>query len=421
MALCSRHQIALLAASLAATFLFPSTSHDAQAASMDRAVYFWDKFVPNPSDPLDFASSLVVTDPVKQSKVLNTLNTQNNKRAFISYAPGNFPTGSETATWNQKLSDAGVEPIFLLGSLEVSPAAQLAYINFIQTEMINYNQFGGGRPIGEQYQGVHLDIEPQALPQFAGGDSSLPAAIDRRDLLWELHDTFLAIRTSLDANGAANLPMDAFLPVWFDDVSGFIGWGEGTVLTAVQERDKWFDDVSNVLDGITIAPFGQTTLSAITNSVDWEMNQNFSGNMDVRIALEASIGPGKTWANDAAFWSMVNQVEDHYLGNPVTNPHGHSVGVDIQALSEVMITVIPGDFDLDDDVDAADLALWQASFGVDAGADADGDGDSDGADFLIWQQQFTSLGPAVAAAKVPEPGTAVLLALAFLGFGPRRR
>jgi hypothetical protein len=65
-------------------------------------------------------------------------------------------------------------------------------------------------------------------------------------------------------------------------------------------------------------------------------------------------------------------------------------------------TSIPGDFDGDDDVDADDLADWQASYGINGAADADGDGDSDGRDFLIWQRNYTGPGTIVAF-TVPEP------------------
>ncbi len=70
----------------------------------------------------------------------------------------------------------------------------------------------------------------------------------------------------------------------------------------------------------------------------------------------------------------------------------------------------PADFDEDGDVDAADLATWQTSFGSDNGADADLDGDSDGADFLVWQQ--SNSGALVGIANVPEPTTALLFGLA---------
>ena len=77
----------------------------------------------------------------------------------------------------------------------------------------------------------------------------------------------------------------------------------------------------------------------------------------------------------------------------------------------VAITGIPGDFQLDGDVDAADLALWKTGFGVANGAtpgqgDANGDGRVDGADFLVWQRNFGVQPPALATstvAAVPEP------------------
>ena len=73
------------------------------------------------------------------------------------------------------------------------------------------------------------------------------------------------------------------------------------------------------------------------------------------------------------------------------------------------------DFNDDGDVDATDLATWEAAFGGAATAatgDADGNGVADGADFLLWQRQYTGSVSAVGA--VPEP-TAVALLLAGLG------
>lgn len=87
--------------------------------------------------------------------------------------------------------------------------------------------------------------------------------------------------------------------------------------------------------------------------------------------------------------------------------------------------VVPGDFDGDGDVDGDDLADWQASYGVNAGADADGDGDSDGADFLTWQRNFgrTAQDPAplTGSIAVPEPATLGLIGLGLLSYWWARR
>jgi len=74
----------------------------------------------------------------------------------------------------------------------------------------------------------------------------------------------------------------------------------------------------------------------------------------------------------------------------------------------------PADFQRDGEVDAADLALWESSFGNSGLGDADGDGDVDGGDFLAWQRRFE--GTLVSSvATVPEPNTLALLVLVLTG------
>ena len=80
---------------------------------------------------------------------------------------------------------------------------------------------------------------------------------------------------------------------------------------------------------------------------------------------------------------------------------------------------LAGDFDEDGEVDAADLAAWQAGFGVAAGEHWQGDANADGAvagnDFLIWQRQQ---GQSAITAAVPEPQSfalAVALVAGTLG------
>jgi hypothetical protein len=78
------------------------------------------------------------------------------------------------------------------------------------------------------------------------------------------------------------------------------------------------------------------------------------------------------------------------------------------------------DFDGDDAVNPADLAMWSDGFGMLSGAlishgDADHDADVDGADFLVWQRQLGMLSTAANSIAVPEPVASGVMVVSLLG------
>jgi len=84
------------------------------------------------------------------------------------------------------------------------------------------------------------------------------------------------------------------------------------------------------------------------------------------------------------------------------------------------LPVIDGDYNRDNVVNNADLALWRADFGSRLKAEADGNGNGvvDAADFLIWQRNY---GRTPAVSSVPEPGAVTLAFLVLGAAGARRR
>jgi hypothetical protein len=95
---------------------------------------------------------------------------------------------------------------------------------------------------------------------------------------------------------------------------------------------------------------------------------------------------------------------------------------DVSTMIMEVFRTIPGDFNLDGSLDAADYVVWRKGLGA-SGAlftqgDADFDGDVDSDDRLEWQADFGfARQPIVAgaasaiAAVVPEPASAYLLLL----------
>jgi hypothetical protein len=78
---------------------------------------------------------------------------------------------------------------------------------------------------------------------------------------------------------------------------------------------------------------------------------------------------------------------------------------------------IPGDFNSDRLVNAADYGVWRASFGstVNLAADANGNGVVDAADYVQWRNAMAAAGSGSIAASaealhfVPEPATFLML------------
>jgi hypothetical protein len=93
-------------------------------------------------------------------------------------------------------------------------------------------------------------------------------------------------------------------------------------------------------------------------------------------------------------------------------------------------TGLPGDFNDDDVVDAADYVVWRKNLGTNVDLSGNGDetgasaGVVDQADFELWRGKFgdTPGSGSGVTAGVPEPASALSLAMAWLFFGsmPRR-
>jgi hypothetical protein len=97
---------------------------------------------------------------------------------------------------------------------------------------------------------------------------------------------------------------------------------------------------------------------------------------------------------------------------------GENVKVDYMVVAQ---TLLAADFNEDGAVDSDDLAIWQATLGLNAIGDTDDDQDTDGADLLTWQRQYTGSPAATSSSiSVPEPESWLLLGMACLYGGWRR-
>lgn len=179
-----------------------------------------------------------------------------------------------------------------------------------------------------------------------------------------------------------------------------------------------------------------------------------SGDYELQGAIPAELAP-VTFAATVEHGGTVNLEElndaDLSVGGAVTNPKWHVLAIDLDRLGvpswgsiadleilsdnrsrnqpvDLLMVMglppaeLPGDYDIDGNVDGADFLVWQLQLGgTSEDADGNGDGIVDGEDLMIWQDNFGAGDFDASAAAVPEPCASLLGALALLSLLGARR
>jgi len=370
---------------------------DPAIAQSNRGVWMWG----SASHP--YGASNVIGDLAKESELIANFGAWGVDRVYASLGATPLSDPTSIARWNATLDDLGVESQKLHGIVTPNPTS---LADKIQTQLIDFNTSRADPR--ERFDAVHLDIEPQASTAW---DTGTPA--EKRDLLFDLRDTYIAARAQLDNNGAAEVKIYADLPVWFDS-SASLAWPN------TADRDQWFEDIAVPLDGITMMAFERDTLSSITSGVGWEV-ANFNG--EVRIGLNVNeVGPGDTFEDFAAMLAMADAIEAFY-GTDIT-------GIDFQPLTTYTdlapTPIFSADFATNSKIDGADFLAWQRGYGINTGAtlaqgDANGSGSVNAFDLAVWEQQF-GVAPLLGVAAIPEPSSSLLAIVGLSGLlFPRKR
>jgi hypothetical protein len=118
-------------------------------------------------------------------------------------------------------------------------------------------------------------------------------------------------------------------------------------------------------------------------------------------------------------WEMAGSQGSTWNINPASTANQPDNQPLAQWLSGWVSNLLPGDFNRDRSVDAADYVLWRKWAGQRVGffsvSDGDGSGAVDQLDYALWRGQFDASagGAAAIAASVPEPAAVWLVACAI--------
>ncbi|KAF7785616.1 hypothetical protein PRUB_a4327 [Pseudoalteromonas rubra] len=257
-----------------------ATSACAQAT--ERATWLWKKG----GDPL--GASAMITSQSTQQTLIDLLQQQHITTVYGSYGQYTQTQSQAVAQWNQALAANGVQSHYLMAqNTWVFAQNHSKMLNKLQTRLIDYQR--NAAPDAE-FTALHLDIEPHALTEWKQGTPQ-----SRQALLWQLIDTFKAIRALLDDQGMAQLKLYADIPTWYDS-SAKIGWADqGTAFFAALEE---------VLDGISIMAYERDNSASILNATADE-RALASPTFSVRLGVDVS----NTWQDPAHLHQIIGELE----------------------------------------------------------------------------------------------------------------
>jgi hypothetical protein len=170
-----------------------------------------------------------------------------------------------------------------------------------------------------------------------------------------------------------------------------------------------------VVDGSPLLAFVNINNSGVYVYDFSEPYEMIDANPNIAVSIPASHNPNGNGTGQVKFGPITGNTAIIYALD--TNN-----GIQAYELTLAGPPVGNADFDGDLDVDGADFLTWQRFFGG-AGDLTQGDADNDGSvtdlDLAIWRDQFGPVAPGASA--IPEPGAAVLAALALAAVSSRGR
>jgi hypothetical protein len=212
-------------------------------------------------------------------------------------------------------------------------------------------------------------------------------------------------------------------------------WGEGNYISAAFDMYLNYDGSGGSFGDVSIeADTDDIAASAVYASVDSE-----DPNRMVLVAINRT-----DTAQDGAIQLTHDRIFDHVevyrivSGDPTPDRLSDIELGQINALHYTMpawsVTTLvlisdglPGDYNHDGTVDAADYTVWRDSLGQTGDVAADGNEDNtvDSNDYLLWKTNFgrteSASGTGAASSAVPEPTTAALLCMAGIAMVCRLR
>lgn len=266
----------------------------------NRGLWFWEHNSFEDETVSIYDGLSVVGHAAREAEAINFIKNRHVRRLFGEYTARPVTEPTVIAAWNTKLHQICVDSESLIRTHTVHTAlAKTEILDNIQSSFIDYMDLTGP-DIPSQFDALRLHLAPQKNYDWPTWGPSF-----RRSQLNDILDILSQARTKLDSTGYSHIPLFADIPPQWDLLpidGGLIGWADAS------DRDNWFQQLHQIVDGVSILSFYQTTEPTINNITTYERLNVLP--TKARIGMKPHVGVGAIWPNLSTFENVMEQVED---------------------------------------------------------------------------------------------------------------
>ncbi|MFT6181488.1 MAG: hypothetical protein ACJAQT_004251 [Akkermansiaceae bacterium] len=267
----------------------------------NRGLWFWEHNSFEDETVSIYDGLSVVGHLVRETEAINFIKNRHVRRLFGEYTNRPVTEPAVIAAWNTKLHQICIESESLFRTHTVHTAlAKAEMLDDIQSSFIDYMDLIGA-DLPSQFDALRLHLAPQKNYDWPTWGPTF-----RRSQLNDILDILSQARSKLDTTGYFHIPLFADIDPRWDLLpidGGLIGWADAT------DRDNWFQQLHQIVDGVSILSFYQTTEPTIQNVTNYERVNTLP--TKARIGMKPHLGVGAIWPNLSTFENVMEQVEDN--------------------------------------------------------------------------------------------------------------
>lgn len=274
----------------------------------------------HPGNPL--GTDAVVGASAEEASAIANLAAYQVERVYGNYGSRPVAEPSVIGAWNAQLDAAGIDSQVLVGAADdIFPGCRDEMLARVQARLIDFN---AGVAASEQFDALHLDIEPQQYKQGAAFPTTTSCGLrvpnwpywddlddaGRAERYQMLLTTLQEVRGYLDSHGHASTELYVDLAPWIDSSPNF-DWG---AVTGIADGADWMSQAASTVDGMTMMTYERDTASLIDASVSGEASLQTALRVSVNAKERAPLSSTTTWTDLNAMFGVVEQLEQTHCG-----------------------------------------------------------------------------------------------------------